>query len=71
MIRKFIAIRNVGRFHNSAVAGNPELSRHTFILGANDYGKTTICVVLRSLKNGRSLSYYRAQNAGRDRRARR
>jgi hypothetical protein len=30
----------VERFRNSAVAGNPELAKHTFIVGANGYGKT-------------------------------
>lgn len=52
MIRKIVAIKNVGRFRNSAAAGNPELAKHTFIVGANGYGKTTICAILRSLKIG-------------------
>lgn len=52
MIKKIIAIRNVGRFRNSALIPNPELLKHTFIVGANGYGKTTICAVLRSLKTG-------------------
>lgn len=52
MLKKFIAIKNVGRFHNSAVAGNPQLAKQTLILGANGFGKTTICAVLRSLQTG-------------------
>lgn len=52
MLRKVISIRNVGRFHNSAAPGNPELARHTLISGANGFGKTTLCAVLRSLKTG-------------------
>lgn len=52
MLRKFIAIKNVGRFKNSAVQGNPQLAKHTLIVGANGYGKTTICAILRSLKTG-------------------
>jgi len=52
MLRKIVAIKNVGRFINSAAPGNPELSRHTLIAGANGFGKTTICAVLRSLKTG-------------------
>ena len=52
MLSKIIAIRNVGRFRNSAAAGNPQLAKHTFIIGANGYGKTTICAVLRSLQTG-------------------
>ena len=52
MIRKLISIKNVGRFRNSAAPGNPELARHTLILGANGFGKTTLCAVLRSLQTG-------------------
>jgi wobble nucleotide-excising tRNase len=52
MITKIISIKNVGRFKNSAAPGNPELARYTLIVGANGFGKTTICAVLRSLKSG-------------------
>jgi len=52
MLKKIIAIKNVGRFRNSAAPGNPQLAKHTFIVGANGYGKTTICAVLRSLQTG-------------------
>ena len=52
MLKKIIAIKNVGRFKNSAVTGNPQLAKHTFIVGANGYGKTTLCAVLRSLQTG-------------------
>ena len=52
MLRKIISIKNVGKFRNSGAPGNPELARHTLILGANGSGKTTICAVLRSLKSG-------------------
>ncbi|MDE0714016.1 MAG: hypothetical protein OXI10_03975, partial [Gammaproteobacteria bacterium] len=52
MLTKIIAIKNVGRFRNSASTGNPKLAKHTFIVGANGYGKTTLCAVLRSLQTG-------------------
>lgn len=52
MLRKIIGIKNVGRFRNSAAPGNPQLAKHTFIAGANGYGKTTLCAVLRSLQTG-------------------
>ncbi len=52
MLKKFIAIKNVGKFRNSAAPGNPQLPKHTLIVGANGYGKTTLCAVLRSLKTG-------------------
>jgi wobble nucleotide-excising tRNase len=52
MLKKIIAIKNVGRFRSSAASGNPQLAKHTFIVGANGYGKTTICAVIRSLQTG-------------------
>ena len=52
MLKKIISVKNVGRFRNSATSPNPQLSKHTFITGANGYGKTTLCAVLRSLQTG-------------------
>ena len=54
MLRKIVSIKNVGRFRNSAAVPNPQFARNTFIVGANGYGKTTICAVLRSLRTGDS-----------------
>ncbi len=52
VLKKIISIKNVGRFRNSATSPNPQLGKHTLIAGANGYGKTTICAVLRSLQTG-------------------
>lgn len=52
MLKKIVAIKNVGRFRNSAAAGVPEFAKHSFIFGANGHGKTTICAILRSVKTG-------------------
>lgn len=52
MLTKFISIRNIGRFRNSAGTPNPQLFKHTFITGANGFGKSTICSILRSLHTG-------------------
>ena len=52
MLKKIIGIKNVGRFKNSAGTPNPQLAKHTFIVGANGFGKTTVCAVLRSLRSG-------------------
>ena len=52
MLKKIISIKNVGRFRNSATSPNPQLGKHTFIAGANGFGKTTFCAVLRSLQTG-------------------
>jgi wobble nucleotide-excising tRNase len=52
MLKKIIAIKNVGRFRNSAATGNPQLGKYTLIHGANGFGKTTICSMLRSFNTG-------------------
>lgn len=52
MLRKIISIKNVGRFRNSGAPGNPQLAKYALIVGANGFGKTTICAVLRSLQTG-------------------
>ncbi len=52
MLRKFISIKSVGRFLSSAAVGNPQLSRHVLMFGANGFGKTTLCAILRSLQSG-------------------
>lgn len=52
MLKKFIAIRNVGRFRSSAGTPNPQLAKSVFVLGPNGHGKTTLCDVLRSLQTG-------------------
>ena len=54
MLTKLVAIKNVGRFFNSSAAGNPQLRGRTLILGANGFGKTTLCSILRSLQSGKA-----------------
>lgn len=54
MLKKIIAVKYVGRFRNSSAASNPQFAKHTLISGANGYGKTTICAILRSLQTGDS-----------------
>ncbi|SFO21457.1 Wobble nucleotide-excising tRNase [Nitrosospira briensis] len=50
MLKKIIYIKNVGRFRNSQIGGDTSLAKYSFIFGANGFGKTTICSILRSLK---------------------
>ncbi|MBF0344975.1 MAG: hypothetical protein HQL06_12195 [Nitrospirae bacterium] len=52
MLKKIIAIKNVGRFRSSAIGGDTTFAKHSFIIGANGFGKTTICAILRLLKDG-------------------
>src|SRR5271156_3251114 len=64
MLKKNMAIKNVGRFCNSALCGNTTLTKHTFIYGANGFVKTTICSTLRSLKTGDDAHIILSQNVG-------
>ena len=53
MLKKVIALKNVGRFREFAATGDVELRRLTLIFAPNGLGKTTLCDVLRSLQSGR------------------
>jgi wobble nucleotide-excising tRNase len=65
MLKKVVSIRNVGRFINSALPPLPTCAKHTFILGDNAYGKTTICAILRSVAtNDPALIVGRTRVAG-------
>lgn len=50
MLKKIVAIKNVGRFKSSSASGNRQLAKHTLVFGPNGYGKTTLCAILRSLQ---------------------
>lgn len=54
MLRKFVSVKNVGNFKNHAASGDTELRRLTLIHAENARGKTTLCAVLRSLREGNS-----------------
>jgi wobble nucleotide-excising tRNase len=49
MLKKFIAVKNVGRFINSAHTGVQECLKTTLVLGGNGFGKTTLASILRSI----------------------
>lgn len=49
MLKKFIAVRNIGRFINSAHADVSECGKAVLVLGGNAFGKTTLCAIFRSL----------------------
>lgn len=52
MLRKFISIKNVGRFLSYSAGGDVELKRYNLFLAENGRGKTTLCAILRSLDTG-------------------
>jgi wobble nucleotide-excising tRNase len=50
MIKKFIGIKNTGRFMNYSSAGDVELRRYNLFFAENGRGKTTLCAILRSMQ---------------------
>lgn len=54
MIKKFIALKNVGRFLNYGYDGDMELRRYNLFFAENGRGKTTVCAILRSLQTSKS-----------------
>lgn len=52
MLKKFISIRNVGRFQKYGAVGDVELKRYNLFFAENGRGKTTLCAILRSLQSG-------------------
>lgn len=52
MLTKIISVKNVGRFKQSAGSAVPQLLKNVLVLGANGFGKTTLCAILRSLQTG-------------------
>lgn len=48
-LRKFTAIRGVGRFKSARIGGG-EYDKFTLIYGGNGRGKSTLCAILRSLQ---------------------
>jgi hypothetical protein len=52
MLKKIISIKSVGRFRQSTGPTVPQLLHNVLVLGANGFGKTTLCAILRSLQSG-------------------
>ena len=52
MLKKFVSVKNVGRFKSYAAVGDVELKRYNLFFAENGRGKTTLCAILRSLQSG-------------------
>ncbi len=52
MLKKLVAIKNVGRFLKAGARGDADLKRYNLIFAENGRGKTTLCAILRSLQTG-------------------
>ena len=55
MLKKFVTIKNVGKFRNCGAAGDIEFRKLSLVYAENGRGKTTLCAILRSLQNGDPL----------------
>jgi wobble nucleotide-excising tRNase len=55
MLKKFIAIKNVGKFRNCAAIGDIEFRKLSLVYAENGRGKTTLSAILRSLESGDPL----------------
>lgn len=52
MLKKFIAIKGVGKFRNCLAIGDIEFRKLSLVYGENSRGKTTLAAILRSLQSG-------------------
>ncbi len=52
MLKKFVSIKNVGRFLDFRASGDSTFKRYNLIFAENGRGKTTLCAILRSLQSG-------------------
>lgn len=64
MLKKFVTIKNVGKFVNYAYRGDVEFRKLTLIYAENGSGKTTLSTILRSLKTGNSTILNAKQTLG-------
>jgi len=55
MLKKFISIKNVGKFRNCVASGDIEFRRLSLVYAENGRGKTTLSAILRSLQLGDPL----------------
>ena len=64
MLRRVIAIKNVGRFRNSATTPTHTLAKYVVGFAGNGYGKTTLCAIARSVQSGDSAPVIGRQTLG-------
>lgn len=66
MIKKFISLNNIGRFHNYSCKGDIELRKVNLFYAGNGFGKTTLCAVLRSVQSGNANFLFERKTLGKD-----
>jgi wobble nucleotide-excising tRNase len=62
-LKKITSIKNVGKFKSGGVSGG-EYAKYTLFYGGNGRGKTTLCAVLRSLRDNKPVEITRRQTFG-------
>jgi wobble nucleotide-excising tRNase len=66
VIKKFILIKNVGRFHNYSTRGDIEFKKLNLFFAENGRGKTTLCSILRSLSTDKNTEITERKTLGSD-----
>jgi wobble nucleotide-excising tRNase len=62
-LKKITGIKNVGKFKSGGVSGG-EYAKYTLFYGGNGRGKTTLCAVLRSLRDNKPVEITRRKTFG-------
>ena len=66
MIKKFISLNNIGRFHNYRCKGDIDFRKVNLLYAGNGFGKTTLCAVLRSVQEGNPNFLFERKTLGRE-----
>ena len=62
-LKKFTVIKSVGKFKSGGIKGG-EYAKYTLFYGGNGRGKTTLCAILRSLRDNLPTEITRRQTFG-------
>lgn len=66
MIKKFISLDNIGRFHNYRCKGDIDFRKVNLLYAGNGFGKTTLCAVLRSVQEGNPNLLFERKTLGKE-----
>ena len=62
-LKKITGIKNIGKFKSGGISGG-EYAKYTLFYGGNGRGKTTLCAILRSLRDNKPSEISRRQSFG-------
>lgn len=66
MLKQFIDVEGVGVFEELKLEGNTQLKESNIIYGENGCGKTTLCSILRSLRDDNPRIINQRKNINKD-----